>query len=91
VLRNVKELRGFAIHASDGVIGEVDDLYFDDEDWAIRYFVVDTGNWLSGRKVLIFSLAIGHLDWMAQELAISLIKAQVEGSFDIDIRKLVSR
>ena len=43
MLRNVKDLRGFAIHATDGMIGEVDDLYFDDEDWAIRYLVVDTG------------------------------------------------
>ena len=91
MLRNVKELRGFAIHATDGMIGEVDDLYFDDEDWAIRYLVVDTGNWLSGRNVLISPLAIGHLDWMAQQLSVSLTKARVEGSPDIDTRKPVSR
>ena len=52
-----------------GLIGEVDDLYFDDEDWAIRYLVVDTGGWLSGRKVLISPVAIGHPDWMARLLA----------------------
>lgn len=91
MLRNVKELRGFAIHATDGMIGEVDDLYFDDEDWAIRYLVVDTGHWLSGRKVLISPLAIGHVDWMAQQLAVSLTKTQVERSPDIDTRKPVSR
>ena len=34
MLRNVKDLRGFALLATDGVIGKVDDLYFDDEDWA---------------------------------------------------------
>ena len=50
MLRNVKELRGFAIHATDGMIGEVDDFYFDDEDWAIRYLVVDTDNWLAGGR-----------------------------------------
>jgi uncharacterized protein YrrD len=91
VLRNVKELRGFAIHATDGMIGEVDDLYFDDGDWAIRYLVVDTGHWLSGRKVLISPLAIGHLDWMAQQLSVRLTKARIEGSPDIDTRKPVSR
>jgi sporulation protein YlmC with PRC-barrel domain len=91
VLRNVKELRSFAIHATDGMIGEVSDLYFDDEDWAIRYLVVDTGNWLAGRRVLISPLAIGHLDWMAQQLSVSLTKARVEGSPDIDTRKPVSR
>jgi hypothetical protein len=36
MLRNVNDLRGHAMRESDGVIGEVDDLYFDDEDWAIR-------------------------------------------------------
>lgn len=91
MLRNVKELRSFVIHATDGTIGEVADLYFDDEDWTIRYLVVDTGNWLSGRKVLISPLAIGHLDWMAQQLSVSLTKARVEGSPDIDTRKPVSR
>jgi sporulation protein YlmC with PRC-barrel domain len=91
MLRNVKELRGYVIRATDGVIGEVDDLYFDDEDWAIRYLVVDTGNWLSGRKVLISPLAIGHPDWMGQLLPVSLTKAQIEHSPDIDTRKPVSR
>ena len=79
MLRNVNQLRGYAIHATDGIIGEVDDLYFDDEDWAIRYLVVDTGRWLPGRKVLISPLAICHPDWMAQQLAVSLTKARGRG------------
>ncbi|HVC18720.1 MAG TPA: PRC-barrel domain-containing protein [Vicinamibacterales bacterium] len=91
MLRNVKELRSYALYAKDGVIGEVDDLYFDDEDWAVRYFVVDTGHWLSGRKVLISPLAIGQPDWMGQQLPVTLTKAQVEHSPDIDTQKPVSR
>jgi uncharacterized protein YrrD len=91
MLRNVRDLMGYAIHATDGVIGHVDDLYFDDEGWAIRYLVVDTGGWLSGRQVLISTLAIGHPDWMGQALSVSLTKTQVECSPDIDTRKPVSR
>ena len=91
MLRNVKDLRGYAIRATDGVIGDVDDFYFDDEDWAIRYLVVDTGSWLSGRKVLVSPLAIGHPDWLARFLPVSLTKTQVETSPDIDTRKPVSR
>lgn len=91
MLRNVKDLRGYAIHATDGVMGEVDDFYFDDEGWAIRYLVVDTGQWLSGKKVLISPLAIGHTDWLGQMLPVSLTKAQVESCPDIDTRKPVSR
>jgi len=91
MLRNVKDLRGYAIRATDGVIGDVDDFYFDDDDWAIRYLVVDTGSWLSGRQVLVSPLAIGHPDWMGRFLPVALTKAQVEHSPDIDTRKPVSR
>jgi len=91
MLRNVKDLRGYAILATDGAIGEVDDLYFDDDRWAIRYLVVDTGGWLPARKVLISPVAIGRPDWMAQQLPVSLTTAQVEHSPDIDTRRPVSR
>jgi sporulation protein YlmC with PRC-barrel domain len=91
MMRNVKDLRGYAIRATDGVFGTVDDFYFDDEDWGIRYLVVDTGKWLSGRTVLISPIAIGSPDWMVQELPVSLTKAQVTQSPDIDTRKPVSR
>lgn len=91
MLRKVNDLRGFAIHATDGEIGEVDDFYFDDEDWAIRYLIVDTGGWLSGRKVLISPYAIGVPDWEGRKLPVTLTKAQVEGSPDIDTQKPVSR
>ena len=49
--------------ATDGAIGHVKDFYFDDEAWVIRYLVVDTGSWLSSRKVLISPIAIGHPNW----------------------------
>jgi sporulation protein YlmC with PRC-barrel domain len=91
MLRSVNDLRGYAIRATDGVIGKVEDLYFDDDDWAIRYLIVDTGTWLRDRKVLISPIAIGHPDWMGQLLPVSLTKAQVERSPDIDTRKPVSR
>ena len=91
MLRNVKDLRGYAIRATDGVIGHVDDLYFDDEAWAIRYLVVETGTWLPERKVLISPISIGHPDWSAQLLPVSLTKAQIKDSPDIDTSKPVSR
>ena len=91
MLRNIKDLRGYAIRATDGAIGKVDDFYFDDEDWGIRYLVVDTGSWLSGRKVLISPIAVGHAGWMARRLPVALTRAQVEHSPDIDTRKPVSR
>jgi hypothetical protein len=91
MLRSMKGLKGYAIRAIDGMIGHVQDFYFDDESWVIRYFVVDTGSWLSGRKVLISPIAIGHPNWSDRALSVSLTKAQVEDSPDIDTELPVSR
>ena len=91
MLPNVRDLRGYAIRAIDGLIGHVDDVYFDDENWSIRYLVINTGNWLSGRKVLISPIALGHAGWMARQLPVSMTRAQVERSPDIDTAKPVSR
>lgn len=91
MLRNVKDLKGYTLRATDGLIGTVDDVYFDDEDWTVRYLIVDTGTWLSGRKVLISPLAIGDPDWLGQWMPVALTTAQVEQSPDIDTRQPVSR
>ena len=86
-----KDLETCAIRATDGLIGRVKDLYFDDQAWGIRYLVVETGAWLSSRKVLISPLAIGQPDWTDKILPVSLTKEQVKNSPDIDTDKPVSR
>ena len=52
MLRSVTHLQDFTLRAMDGEIGKVDQFYFDDETWAIRYLVVNTGSWLAGRQCL---------------------------------------
>jgi hypothetical protein len=91
MLRNTHELNGFALRASDGLIGHVEDFYFDDETWVVRYLVVKTGTWLSGRRVLIAPAAAGQPHWTEKELPLALTKAQIEASPDIDTALPVSR
>jgi hypothetical protein len=86
-----KRLKDFAIHATDGELGSVAQVYFDDETWAIRYLVVDTGGWLSGRRVLISPFSVTHIDWDSARLDVALTKRQVENSPDIDTHEPVSR
>jgi hypothetical protein len=69
----------------------VKDVYFDDEKWVMRYFVVETGSWLSSRKVLISAIAIGKPDWEARVLPAAITIEQVKNSPDIDTDKPVSR
>ncbi|WEK21584.1 MAG: PRC-barrel domain-containing protein [Candidatus Pedobacter colombiensis] len=88
---NVKSLSGFTIGATDGEIGEVEEFYFDDETWTIRYLVVKTGGWLSGRKVLLSPVALQQPDWKNKIFPVNLNKEQVKKSPDIDTKKTVSR
>ena len=91
MLRSFNHIRGHAIHASDGEIGTLQDLYFDDQSTLIRYFVVDTGNWLPGRRVLLAPAVVGGLDTTRRELVTGLTRRQVESSPGITTDKPVSR
>ncbi len=91
MLRSIKELYGSKLGASDGEIGQVKDFYFDDQDWAIRYLVADTGAWLPGRQVLIPPHSLGRLDQAEKILRVNLTRKQIENSPSIDLHKPVSR
>ena len=91
MLRKVEDLYGFEIDASDGDAGTVSDLYFDDQDWIVRYLVVDTGGWLSGRQVLISPVAVAKTRWDERELRVRLTKSEVKHSPDIDLDRPVSQ
>ena len=91
MLRNTNDLQGYAIGATDGLIGHLKDFYFDDEKWVIRYLIVDTGTWLSSRQVLISPMAIGTPNWSDEVLPASMTKEQIRSSPDIDTNKPVSR
>jgi hypothetical protein len=89
--RSVNNLAGFIISAKDGELGKVSEFFFDDFTWSIRYMVVDTGNWLSERKVLIPHAALGKTDWKTRTFYVNLSMEQVRNSPDIDTEKTVSR
>jgi len=91
MLRNVKELKGYTVGASDGELGAVKDVYFDDQRWTIRYVVVETGGWLSSRKVLISPNSVRSVAWGDEILNVNLSRQQVRDSPGIDTDKPVSR
>jgi hypothetical protein len=91
MLTKTTHLKGFEIRATDGELGTVDDFYFDDESWAIRYLTVETGGWLGGRQVLISPISVAYTDWQAKRLNVALTKKQVENSPDINTHQPVSR
>jgi hypothetical protein len=79
-LRSANAVRGYHIHASDGPVGHVDDFLIDDQTWAIRYLIVDTRDWLPGRKVLISPRWIERISWKQKQVFISLSRDAIQQS-----------
>lgn len=88
---SINDMLGYGIRATDGDLGKVDEFYFDDEAWTIRYIVAETGNWLTGRKVLIAPIAFGKPDLNSRTISVNLTRSQVKNSPDIDTEKPVYR
>ena len=80
MIRSIKALYGHKLAAIDGEIGHVKDFYVDDQSWAVRYLITDTGDWLTGRKVLIAPHHLGSIDLDGRHLPVSLTRRQIEES-----------
>jgi sporulation protein YlmC with PRC-barrel domain len=91
MLRNLSDLEGYAIVASDGIVGHVKDFLFDDEAWVIRYLVVETDAQNSSQRVLISPYAIGQPKWSEKVFPVSITKEQVKNSPGVDTDQPVSR
>jgi hypothetical protein len=78
MLHRTKELTKYTLKAKDGDIGRIKEFFFTDLNWIIRYLVVDTGTWLTGKRVLLSPYAVvGEID---QTIPLNLTKEQVENS-----------
>jgi uncharacterized protein YrrD len=92
MIRSLDILQGYRLRAADGaVVGKIADLYFDDHAWIVRYVVVDTGGWLTGRAVLIAPTALGAPDDSALEYPVELTRELIENAPGIDEAKPVDR
>jgi sporulation protein YlmC with PRC-barrel domain len=72
-------VRGFAVHDIHGVVGRIEDFYFDDRTRRITNVVIDLGHWLPGRKVLVSPEVLGRANFRKK-----FIEARITGD---EIRK----
>jgi hypothetical protein len=79
-LRSTRVVAGYDIHAVDGEIGHVEDFFVSDKGWVIRYLLVDTRDWLPGRKVLVAPDWISEVDWAETAVQVRMTQAQVKAS-----------
>jgi len=91
MLLNTRELVGYRLQATDGAIGTIDDLLFDDRAWTIRWVTADTGSWLHSRKVLLPPESFGEPDHVGREIPVDLDRKRIEDSPSLESDQPVSR
>lgn len=85
------QMKNRAVLARDGEIGKVVDLLFDDHLWVIRHLVVDTGGWLTGKRVLLSPHSVELTGPDEGYIQVALARKQVEGAPDVETDRPVSR
>ena len=91
MLSGLCKLTSATVTATDGALGHVTSAFFDDQEWAIRYLVVEAGTWLSGCKVLLSPQSIKGSAGGAGNIDVTLTREQVENSPGVDTHQPVSR
>jgi hypothetical protein len=79
-LRSCREVAGYALEASDGNLGHIEDFLFDDLDWSIRYVMIDTRNWWFGKKVVISPEWVDAINWSDRTLGVEVSRETVKGA-----------
>jgi hypothetical protein len=91
MLYKAKALKGYKLHGIDGEIGKIEEFYFDDKHWTIRYLVAETGDWLMDRQVLITPHVLYAVNQEEHYISVDLTKKQIEDSPSLEAHKPVSR
>lgn len=72
------DIKNFDVYADDDRVGSVENILVDEDDGRFRYFIIDTGFWVFGKKVLL-PVGLARLNYEKQHLFVpGLTKEQVE-------------
>ena len=66
-------------------MGHLEDFLVDDETWAIRYLIVDTGLWLFGRRVLVGRDCVQRVDWTSETVKVNCTREQIKQGSQFDM------
>ena len=78
MLRSLKDIEQYAVMASDGDVGYVENFLLDDEHWTVRYLVVETKSFLHGREVLISPISFRDVEWGPRWFHVGLTTDQMQ-------------
>jgi hypothetical protein len=90
-LRSTRAVSGYNIQALDGDLGHVEDFIVDDETWAIRYLIINTGTWWPGKRVLVSPEWIERVSWSESKVFVNLSRQTIKESPEFTDESLITR
>jgi hypothetical protein len=91
MLWDASSIQGYAVQGSDGPLGLISDMLFSDTDWIVRWTVVDTGQMLPDRKVLLPMASLGIPNVSHRTMPVKLTVKQITDSPGSETDEPVSR
>jgi uncharacterized protein YrrD len=83
MLHLAQKIAGATVSGTDGEIGTLEDFYFEEAGWNVRYLLVDTGSWFDGKRVLLSPSAVQG-DWGRTGVHVNLSRDDVRNSPALD-------
>ena len=83
MLHLAQKVAGVTVSGTDGEIGTLEDFYFEEAGWNVRYLLVDTGSWFNGKRVLLPPSAVLG-DWGRTGVRVNLSRDDVRNSAALD-------
>lgn len=77
-LRSVLEVIGYHLQTRDGEFGHVHDFLLDDDTWAVRDLVIDTGKWFVGRRIAVATEWVKRISWQEKKIYVGLDKESLQ-------------
>jgi sporulation protein YlmC with PRC-barrel domain len=87
--RVLEELRGFAVHATNGAVGTLDDLLIDIGTWQVTHLLVDPHRWMTRRDLVISRDALSGIDWERSRIELLIPVEVAESASKIVLARLL--
>jgi len=80
------------VDAVDGELGRIEDIYFDDQHWTVRFLVIDTHRWMPlSQRVLVSPISLLGFDREDVKLKVSMSQELVRNCPKVEEEETVSR
>lgn len=77
-LRSCRAVVKYHVQATDGDIGHVDGMLVEEQNWAIRYLIVNTSNCRLGNRFLAAPQWIDHLSWSEAKVFLKMTRYAIK-------------